>query len=206
MGQCLAAIHSRYLVIDAELIGIVTRWFTFSNKDYQELTIWAYTLRIICRLIMFLGYVPVVPMTILEIRPRQRIIEYLRGQGVTVFEVMMVASHETLESRITERGGRCVSWCLRALPRFEDLVPGTVSTIQVCSEHMASSLIGELIDAMFTKLPTISNLHWPFADLDKCDIFPRSVLDGCCPCSFVSSVGCLPFHRLTGALADRLLE
>ena len=159
MGQCLTAIHPRYRVIDAELIGIVTRLFTFSNKDYQELIIWVYTLRIICRLVMFLGYVPVVPMTILEISPRQRVIGHLRDKGVTIFEVMLVASREILESRIRERGGKYVSWCLHELPRFEDLVPGTVSTVQVCSEHMAPPLIGELLDGMFTKLPTLSNLQ-----------------------------------------------
>lgn len=98
--------------------------------DYQDRQMWSTTILAASKVLTWIGTTPVIPMTLLEPRPRTRILEVLRSE-YRVIEVLLTAPYHVLKNRVVDRGAKGTDWCIEELPRFFSLATRISPTITI---------------------------------------------------------------------------
>lgn len=141
----LCATDQRYRLLDAEAVGRTIQRFVPGLRDYQTSALWFWVIRSWCRWRTRTDRIPVVPMSLMEQRPRQQVIDHLRRGDVEVIEVLLTASTARLRQRIADRGGPVTGWCLRELPRFYQLSGDIRPSIFLDSESASIESISAMV-------------------------------------------------------------
>ncbi|WP_189339306.1 AAA family ATPase [Williamsia muralis] len=109
----LTGVHT----INLEKIGRMLQRFT-GVDDYQYSAIWqTIARRAPVSMARLFGHV-VVDMTLLDPGVRLRTIDVIKDADEKLVEIFLHADRENLSSRIRDRGGVSVDWCLSNLERF----------------------------------------------------------------------------------------
>lgn len=117
MAERLKRDRKDAVIYDPELIGcFLSRVLPEKKDDFQDYRLWRSLNYIILKYLNQRHTRIIVPMTIINPQYHGEIIGRLRSDGIEVHEIVLIASEETLEKRLDQRGNS-TEWSYRQVAK-----------------------------------------------------------------------------------------
>jgi broad-specificity NMP kinase len=153
VAQALRARWPDSLLYDPEYLGVALQRLTPRpwRRDFQEWALWRRGTVGAIRTLARTGRRVLVPMTIVEPGVFEQTVGQLQQGGLDVHHVILLASAETLRTRLRARGSAEDAWSLQQVERCGAGLPRLPSTLAVTTDTLR---VEEVVEQIAGRLRT----------------------------------------------------